>query len=61
MPWEFRGVADSGMYHFQARTLHTAVDHMSGDPSGRSYGIFVKKWGIHPVKLQKLIRRGEYF
>lgn len=55
-PWEFRGVADSGVYHFQARTVH-----LIAKPHEKVYSHtrFKKKWGLEIRDFLKLTRQGE--
>lgn len=57
-PWEFRGVADSGMYHFQARTGHTVAARIK-NARRRAQERFVKKWGMGFGEFYRLTRQGE--
>lgn len=54
--WEFRGVADSGMYHFQARTVHTVATRREYEYARKR---FVEKWGITFPDIYRLLHQGE--
>jgi len=57
MTSEFRGVADSVLYHFQC----ISTDRLPNNQQLRATAnnIFVHKWGMMPSNLHKLLRAGE--
>lgn len=55
-PYEFRGVADSGVYHFQCISTEQILH--DGTYRDRANMRFIKKWGMWPRKLSEIIGEG---
>lgn len=55
--YEFRGVADIGMYHFQCISTDRLLDNSSLRAQAKK--MFIHKWGIEPMELYKSLHMGQ--